>query len=243
MFCRFNFRLGVHTVIPLYMDVVRTMSVGNLEPINMVIGTSQLTQLQIAISAQLSEIIMLLAAQNNVDSTTMETLNPGINELVIAARNELPSQMRISADAVEQIRMVLTAYETDPDAVIHLAKDAAIHNNLVISAKNDLEIHPTIQLEEMNNDLVIHVGDGIEIGPIRKTLGELSNLLEMADAPFDLALAISVLEDGQSGNLNLVLQACDDTGVVITHPVLIGSIDPKKIGTLDPYAVPDATTE
>lgn len=271
MFCRIKFRLGVHTTIPLYMDVTKAMSAGNLEPINMVISASQLTPVQLAISELIEAIGLVIAAQDNVDSTTVETLNPNRDDIVIAARDGLPTNIRINEDAVEQLGMVIAAYEAQPDLFIDMVKDSAIHNNLVISANNNVEVHPTIQLKEVNNDLVIGVDEGVELGPIRKTLGELSHMMELnmskriarirnwdevlleeadewrlghlVEVPFDLALTMSVLEDGDSGKLNLVIQACDDTGTVITHPVTIGSIDLVKIGELDPYAVPDATTE
>lgn len=271
MFCRINFRLGVHTTIPLYMDVTKAMSAGNLEPINMVISASQLTPVQLAISELIEAIGLVIAAQDNVDSTTVETLNPTRDDLVIAARNSLPTQIRVREEVVEQIGMVIAAYEAQPDLFIDAVKDSVLRNNLVISANDNVEVHPTIRLEEINNDLVIGVDEGVELGPIRKTLGELSHMMELnmskriarirnwddvlleeadewqlnhlAEVPFDVALAVSVLEDDESGKLNLVIQACDDTGTVLTHPVTIGSIDPTKIGDLDPYTVPDATTE
>ena len=271
MFNTIKFRLGVHATIPLYMDVVKAMSIGDLEHIEMVISASQLTPVQIAIAALCDEIGLILASQSVIDPDKSISMTEFRNNLVLTSKNSLAYQMHITEDVVEQIGMILHAYQTDPDLTINMAKDSVIRNNLKIAVSDDVEVYPTIHITEVDNDMVIGVGEGIEIGPIRKTLGEIDNMIElnlskriarirnwdetllsesdewkvgaMVDVPLDLALAVSVLEDEESGKLNLVIQACDNVGTIITHPVLIGTIDPSKIGDLDPYKVPDAISE
>lgn len=258
----------MHAKIPLYVDMVRTKEI-DPNPSNMVIIAHGNTPIQCTLELMLQYLRMMIAAQNGVDTEKAIFTDELINEMVLRAEDRVPTGFAVNANIVEQIGMVIHAYNTQPDLVIEAAKTAMMRNNLVISTSNGVMLTPSIMLD-IDNDLRIHTSNGIEIGPIGKVLGQISTAMEFdmqnkivhikdydplligtvdehvvsgkTHVPFDLALRMNILANDE-GKLDLVIQACDDVGVVITHPIVIGTLDQKAIGELDPYAVPDATTE
>lgn len=237
---------------------------------DLVIATSNLTPVQYAIAAMCDELKAMLVAHGNVSTDLHIAFDEVRNNLVLAAADNLETSIGVDANIVEQIAMIIEAYETEPTIAIEMAKDAVIQNNLVLHAANGVQTLPTIEIAEANNDLIIRTDNGIEIGPIAQSLDQISNTMEfnlskrlmkithwdpeilgetdswtlgrMIDIPFEVALDIALVEDGE-GNLQMVLKAKDNTGTVVSHPIVIGTLDLKKIGELDPDTIPDATTE
>lgn len=259
--------MGVHATIPFYVDMVRAMLIP-VQGIDMVITAEQSTEIQCAVAIALQEVLVI-ASRNHVETSEMTNLGKLADELVLSARNGVESHSRVSVRNVERLAMVLQTYQTDPDLLIEEVRNSVLNNNLVISTGNGAEIHPTVRIDEARNDLVLTVANGIEI-PVMKALENINNSIELnvskrimkikhwdpallgdaddwklnrkVDMPFELALDMGIIAD-DSGKMNLVLYANDDVGTILTHPMIIGTLDPKKLSELDPYFVPDSTSE
>ena len=262
MFLKCPLRLGVHATIPLYVDVVRTRQI-LANGIEMVITAEQSTEIQCAVAIALQEILAL-SAQNGVETNELVSFNELANRLILTASNGADSRIHVSADMVERLAMTLSNYQAAPDLFINEARDAVLRNNLIIEARDGTEICPTIKIEA-ENGFVLTVANGIEI-PITRFLNNIRNVMEFdlqsrmvkigyldtlqledpdgqkiydrAKIPFDLALDIGLFED-DSGMLNLALYARDGVETISAPPMIIGTIDPKKLSELDPYFIPD----
>ena len=268
MFNTINFRMGVHATIPFYVDMVRNKSI-DVNGTGMVISVDGLTPLQLAIAMAIRTGLVIIA-RDGVETNHGVNLERIIDQMIISANNDIPVSYRVSADIVERIGMIIQASEADTNSVINYARDSLIRDNLVLESHGHTMVQPSIQLEECDNDLVIRVADGIEIGPIARSMEELRSTMEFdlnkkiahikdwdpnllagvdewtigkrLDVPFEMALDVGILED-DDGKIDLVLYAKDNVGTIITYPIKIGTIDPKKLSALDSYFIPDATTE
>lgn len=267
MFMQIPFRMGVHATIPFYVDMVRASQI-LINGIEMVITAEQSTEIQCAVAMVLQEVSMILSTRSGAETSKSIDFNELADRLILTARNGVESHMRVGVDNVEKLAMMLTAYQTDPELLIEEVKNAVLENNLVIKTRDGIKVQPTIKIEA-KDDLVITVANGVEIS-FTKALENINNFLELdlskriakikhwdelqldgADVwrlnqkvsmPFELALDVGIIED-DSGVMNLVLYANDDVGTILTHPMIIGTIDPKKLGELDPYFVPDSTSD
>lgn len=267
MFIEAPFRMGTHAVIPFHVDLVK---IRRLDPssIRLIIAASQDTEIQCAMKIALYGIRTILA-HGEIDPDITQEIDANVDQMVIAARNGLEANIRVSANNVERLAMIMQTWQTDPDLLIEEAKQSVLANDMVIEAWNGADLIPSIQLEEINNDLILRIAGGIEID-IGKALENINNTMELdlqrrvmkikvmdpqetgvldeqivgmkKEIPFELALEIGVLED-DSGVMNLVLYARNGVETILTHPIVIGTIDPKKLGELDPYFIPDATAE
>ena len=212
---------------------------------------------------------MVLSACSNAETDKYIDVNQIAHDLILTARNGVETHIHLSAQNVEMLAMVIAAYETNPHSVIDVARNAIFDSRLTISAQEDTEVHPAIQIENIHDDLVLTVANGIEI-PITKALRNINNAFEFdlsrrvmriknwdvedlqatdewkmnqkIEIPFELALDIDILEDDH-GVLSLVLRASDDVNTVVTHPVVIGTIDPERLSELDPFFIPDSTSD
>ena len=261
-------RAGQHATIPLRVYLAKQQSI-DINGIDMIIAAEQSTEIQCAVAIALHELLVL-ATRERVEVTESVNLGELANRLVLSARNGVESHYRVSVNNVERLAMALEAHRTQPELFIREAKNAILENNLVISAHGGVEIRPTIQIEEtMKDNMILTVSNGIQID-LMKALGNINSNLEfnlskrsmkikdwdgkaltiedgwklsrMIEIPFDVALDVGILAD-DSGELQLVLYANDGVETILTHPMIIGTIDPKKIGELDPYFVPDSITE
>lgn len=267
MFMTIPFRMGVHATIPFYVDMVRATRI-DINGIDMVITAEQSTEIQCAVAMVLQEVSMILSARNGVETSSSIDFNELADRLILTARNGAESHIRVGVDHVEKLAMMLTEYQTDPDLLIEEVKNAVLRNNLVIKTKNGTDIHPTIKME-ISDDLVLTVANGIEIS-LKRALENINSVLELdlskrvakikqwdemqvdgvddwklnhkVEMPFELALDVGIIEN-DSGTIDLVLYANDDVETILTHPMIIGTIDPKKLGELDPYFIPDSLTE
>ena len=258
--------MGVHATIPFYADMVRAKQI-LINGIDMIIAAEQSTEIQCAVAIALQEIL-LIATRNGVETRELVNLNTVADELILTARNGVKSHMRVSAGNVERLAMALTAYQTDPEMFIEEVKNAVLENDLVIKTQDGVEIRPTMKIEG-HDDLVLTVANGIEIS-VTKALGQMNDFMELdlskhivkikhldelqlgsaderklnhkIEMPFELALEVGIIEN-DSGVMNLVLYANNDVETILTHPMVIGTIDPKKLGELDPYFVPDSTSD
>ncbi len=237
---------------------------------DLIIATSNLTPAQYTVAALCDEIGFMITANSVISLDLAVALEQLKADLVLSVGNDVETSINLDASIVEQVAMIMEQYQLNPAVLIDMFRESAIHNDLVLRARDGVEAHPTIELEEVNNDLILRTENGLEIGPISTVLERINNTMEfnlskhlmrikdwdpellsetdewqlgrMIDVPFEMALAIRTVEDG-NGHLNLVIQAQDNVDVVITHPIVIGTVDLKKIGELDPYPVPDSTSE
>lgn len=258
--------MGVHATIPLYVDMVRTSQI-SVNGIDMIITAEQSTEIQCAVEIALQEIL-ILSARNGVEANELININELASRMILTASNGADSRIHVSADMVERLAITLSDYQAAPDLFIEEARDAVLKNNLIIEAEDGTEIRPTVKIEA-NNDLVLTVANGIEI-PLTKALNSIRNIMEFdlqkkivkigffdelqldetdgrklygrEDIPFELALDIGLIKD-DSGMINLALYARDGVETVSGHPMIIGTIDPKKLSELDPYFIPDYTDE
>ena len=269
MFRRINFKMGATRTIPFIADMIKIKSI-DVNGVGMIINVDEMTPVEIAIALLFGELTMLLSAPQGLEISNAISFDELVNEMILSVSSDVQAGVAVNADIVEKLGMFIQTYQVSPEILIEEAKNSLIRNNLILQSRDNIQVTPTIRIEEARNDMVLHVTEGIEIRSLHEIIDELSSKMEIdlehrvvhiydydpqtigdldphevdqkVSVPFELALRIKMLED-DDGKLQLALYATDGLNVIIGHPTIIGTIDPKKLGELDPFAIPDATYE
>ena len=115
-----------------------------------------------------------------------------------------------------------------------------------LKAQENLEFHIETGLDKLSALLALasnNFGDNYyKIGGLdRLKIGLLDymHIRDFVDDTDAVSLKIGLLEDEDSGKINMVLRAEDDLHIVVGIPIKVGEIDETKIAELDEDILPD----
>jgi len=236
-----RFGIGRSITIPFVEDMVTIRKLTNLTD-ELILTAKDAARLNIAIAAAVEKICMLLGVSGAIQTDV--AVQPGLirSGMALRADNDVIASVEIGARGLEKLRMAVSAYARQPELLIEAAKTMAMSDGMRISATPaGAEVRANIA--GVTDDLTIQTKDGVQIGPILTSLYGAEAMMRLAgDDHAEYRLALSLL-DGEDGKIDLALRAVDGLHVKLTHPVVIGTLDPRTIGSLDPDPIPDATTE
>lgn len=267
---RIKFPAGGQVIrVPLTISIPNQKA-PNLNELEMYILAHGNLPLSLRVKLLCDSIYSTITASGNVSTSVAIALEHLTASLIHQVSNRVPAWIRIDEDITGAIGMVLRAFQSDANVLIDLVGESAFENGMTISVDDAveamLETNPNLVHDA---GLILQSGGNVEIASIRHTLELMSNQMmidegsritligeldpeqtgdldpnavpDVIRSPIQPYLEIGIVENDE-GRVSLELRACDDVKAIRTEPVMIGFIDPNKIGELDPDHIPDGRT-